>query len=59
MKTSFVDGIYVEIDNGWFHVRASNTEALLRITAEAPTRDAAARLADTLRSEIDAAVRAI
>jgi len=59
MKTSFVDGVYVEIDDSWFHVRASNTEAVLRITAEAPTADAAARLSATLRAEIEDAARAL
>ncbi len=42
------DGVRVSFaDGGWLHVRASNTEPLLRVIAEAPT----AERADTLLAE--------
>lgn len=32
------DGLYARIGNGWLHLRASNTEPILRFIVEAPTR---------------------
>jgi phosphomannomutase len=42
---SFLDGLFVEFDKGWVHVRRSNTEPVLRITAEARTKAEAEDLA--------------
>jgi len=36
-----LDGIYVEFEDGWLHVRPSNTEPVLRLTAEFRTEAAA------------------
>jgi phosphomannomutase len=30
------DGLYVRLGNGWFHLRASNTEPIVRLIVEAP-----------------------
>ena len=35
--TDTLDGLTVDLENGWFNVRASNTEPLLRLNAEATT----------------------
>lgn len=35
------DGIKVNFENGWLHVRASNTEPIVRFFAEAPTKEEA------------------
>jgi len=40
------DGVRVDFANRWVHVRASNTEPILRLIAEAPTADAANELLD-------------
>lgn len=32
-----IDGVRVDLDDGWFIVRASNTQPLIRVTAEAKT----------------------
>lgn len=41
VSTDDMDGVTVELDGGaWFNVRASNTEPLLRLNAEAPTKEA-------------------
>ena len=37
-KIDELDGITVQFDSGWFNVRASNTEPLLRLNAEAKTQ---------------------
>jgi phosphomannomutase len=37
LETDTLDGLTVSLENGWFNVRASNTEPLLRLNAEAST----------------------
>lgn len=37
-----LDGVRVDLSDGWFLVRASGTQPLLRATAEADTEDRAA-----------------
>ncbi len=36
-KTDRTDGLKLILENGWIHVRASNTEPILRVAAEAKT----------------------
>jgi len=43
-RVSDVDGVRVDFADGWVHVRASNTEPIARIIAEAPTRERAEAL---------------
>lgn len=38
-KVSFLDGVKVDFDDWWFNVRASNTEALLRLNLEAKSQE--------------------
>ncbi len=49
------DGVRVDLEEGWAHVRPSNTEPIVRIYAEAHDRDTAQKLADrasdTLKGE--------
>ncbi len=40
------DGIRVDLEQGWAHVRLSNTEPIVRIFAEARSADEAGKLAD-------------
>jgi phosphomannomutase len=35
-----VDGLTVDLGDWWFNLRPSNTEPLLRLNLEAPTREA-------------------
>ena len=51
-RVSTVDGVKVDLDEGWVHVRASNTEPILRIYAEAGTREAASALAERFEREL-------
>lgn len=44
------DGVRVDKDDRWLHVRASNTEPILRIIAEAPDRKAAEQLISEARA---------
>ena len=52
--TDLRDGVKVTLPDGWFQVRGSNTEPVLRLVAEAETEEAAARIA----SSVSASVRA-
>lgn len=36
-----IDGLKIELDNGWVHLRRSNTEAIIRIYAEGKDKNAA------------------
>lgn len=44
-KTNTVDGLKVDFDEGWIHLRKSNTEPIIRIYAEAKTDKKANELA--------------
>jgi phosphomannomutase len=49
-KVDLQDGIRIDWPDAWVHARASNTEPIMRIIAEAPTRGAAEqRIADVKR----------
>ncbi len=47
------DGLRIDLPAGWVHVRASNTEPIMRIIAEADSPPAAAALADEVRRIAD------
>jgi phosphomannomutase len=44
------DGIRIDLADGWVHLRASNTEPIVRVIAEAPTRERAERLVADCRA---------
>ena len=46
------DGIKVTLPEGWVHVRASNTESMIRIIVEAHEKEAARELLDWARDRI-------
>jgi len=50
-----IDGLRVETDAGWFLIRASGTQPLVRITAEARTDEAAERLCEQAIERVTAA----
>jgi phosphomannomutase len=45
-RVDLQDGVRVDFDRAWLHVRASNTEPIMRLIAEAPDADEARRLLD-------------
>jgi phosphomannomutase len=49
------DGLRVDMDHGWFHLRPSNTEPIMRLIAEAPTAAEADALIDQARAAMPAA----
>ena len=46
-KITSIDGIKIDLENGWLHVRSSNTEPIVRIIAEAKTKKEAKELIKT------------
>ncbi|WP_050031942.1 phosphoglucosamine mutase [Halorubrum halophilum] len=51
-----LDGVRVETADGWFLIRPSGTQPLIRLTAEARDPEAAAELLSTARSIVETAV---
>ncbi len=51
-KLNLLDGVFVDFGESWVHARRSNTEPVLRITAEAKTEDEARRLTEDVRAKI-------
>ena len=52
------DGIKVTLDDGWFLVRGSNTEPIIRLVAEADSKAKARRMIDNLRRCVEACLDA-
>ena len=46
------DGLKLDFDTSWVHLRKSNTEPLIRIIAEAPSMDEAQRLAQKFKNKV-------
>lgn len=51
---STVDGVKIDFENGWVHLRKSNTEPIIRIYTEAPTQQEADDLGDRFIAELSA-----
>ncbi len=51
-QVSTIDGVKIDFDSSWVHLRKSNTEPIIRIYTEAPSQDEADSLADRIMSEI-------
>lgn len=52
-----VDGVKIDFENSWVHMRKSNTEPIIRIYTEAASEEEADALADRFISELDALAR--
>lgn len=47
-----IDGVKIDFPDGWVHLRTSNTEPIMRVYAEAHTRERADELAKTVMDSI-------
>ena len=47
-----VDGLKIEFDDEWVHLRKSNTEPIIRIYAESSSETAANHLAEKIKSDV-------
>lgn len=54
-RISTVDGLKIDFDEGWVHLRKSNTEPIIRIYAEAASKEVAGQLADRFSKELQEA----
>ena len=51
-KITTLDGIKIDWKDSWAHIRASNTEPIIRIMAEAKTTEEASNICSKIRQEI-------
>lgn len=51
-RINLTDGVKIDFENEWVHLRKSNTEPIIRIYAESATKQAADDLADRIIKEI-------
>jgi phosphomannomutase len=51
-RINTVDGVKIDFENEWVHLRKSNTEPIIRIYAESSSRELADRLAEKVIHEI-------
>lgn len=49
-RLNFLDGVFVDMEDAWVHARRSNTEPVIRITAEATSGERARQLAAGVRA---------
>ena len=54
---STIDGLKIDFENEWVHLRKSNTEPIIRIYSEGPTQDAAEAIAQKIMNEIEAIIK--
>jgi phosphomannomutase len=55
-RVDTTDGIRIDWDDGWVHIRASGTEPIIRIIAESRTMEQAAERADLARKHVEQAI---
>jgi phosphomannomutase len=53
LSYDLTDGIKVVLPQGWIHVRASNTESMIRVIAEAEETRSAQSLLDWVRDRLN------
>jgi|TARA_R110000782_G_scaffold1119_1_gene4056 phosphomannomutase len=54
-----IDGVKIHFDNGWVHLRKSNTEPIIRIYAENTTKEKADELAQQIIKDVEGMVRLV
>ena len=52
-KVTTIDGVKIDFEDGWVHLRKSNTEPIIRIYSEAHTEARANQLAEQVKAEVD------
>ena len=51
-RISTIDGVKIDLDEGWVHMRKSNTEPIIRVYAEASSAEAATALGERFMIEL-------
>ena len=52
-QINLLDGVKIDFQKSWVHLRKSNTEPIVRVIAEAPTEEEALQLAERFMNEIN------
>jgi len=55
-EVSTVDGVKIDFENNWVHLRKSNTEPIIRIYTEARTQEEADKLGDDMIAKINSLI---
>ncbi|MEG0163445.1 MAG: hypothetical protein RR652_05870 [Mucinivorans sp.] len=55
-KVTTIDGVKIDLADGWVHLRKSNTEPIIRIYSEGPTLVRAEELAQMIITQIKAII---
>ena len=58
-EVNTVDGVKFDLEEGWVHLRKSNTEPIIRVYAEASSPEAASALGDRFKNELQGFLRAL
>lgn len=53
-RINLLDGLFIDRGDSWVHIRRSNTETVMRVTAEAPSTAAARALVDEYLGQVKA-----
>ncbi|MGB2763638.1 MAG: phosphoglucosamine mutase [Candidatus Aminicenantaceae bacterium] len=51
-ELSLIDGLKIQFDNYWIHIRPSNTEQIIRLIVEAKSQEVAEKIAKQFKKEI-------
>ena len=51
-ELSLIDGLKIQFDNYWIHIRPSNTEPIIRLIVEAKSQEVAEKIAKQFKKEI-------
>jgi phosphomannomutase len=54
---NLIDGLRIDIDEDWVHLRGSNTEPIIRIYAESSTEQTANAIAHKMQKDITALLK--
>ncbi|MGQ9631833.1 MAG: phosphoglucosamine mutase [bacterium] len=52
-RLNLIDGVRIDREDSWIHIRPSNTEPVMRIVAEAKTEEEASRLCDNITEDMN------
>jgi len=56
-QVNTIDGVKIDFEKGWVHLRKSNTEPIIRIYAESDSEENAAKLANEVIKEVEKLVK--
>ena len=51
-RINTIDGVKIDLDEGWVHMRKSNTEPIIRVYAESTSEEAAHALGERFMAEL-------